>query len=523
MRAAVESCLATLRVAGIRPFSCRHQRQKKSNEPLAAHHDDDRGRHPDGRQSRPPRREAVPRSPTAAKAAFILHSSFFIHHSPCNARRICYNSTSLKAPYLCTMFSIFKKNTVVIRKRPDHNVSRKLISREALRVLYRLSDSGYKAYLVGGGVRDILLGREPKDFDVATDAQPREIKRLFNRCFLVGRRFRLAHVVFGRTVIETATFRKQPPPGVDAGNGDLYQTDDNTFGTPEEDAKRRDFTVNGIFYDIKSFDLIDYVGGLKDLEKRILRSIGDPNTRFCEDPVRMMRAVRLSCKLGLSIEKASYKAIVRHAKEIEKASIPRVLEEIFRLFTYGASSQSFKLMWKTELLAHLMPHLNEFINESGGAKSELWASLDAFDELMRDNQEESSYGLRVAVTYLPMFMEGLKSIKNQHSREARFHLAEKVIRTMSDRYQLPRAALYHAAHLLDELVCFEMMPPKGRTIRQSRVEQFKDAILLARVASKVYGKIDEKNIKAWSNLRVIPNRERKPDGDDNKDNATEEQ
>ncbi len=409
------------------------------------------------------------------------------------------------------MFPFIKKNKVVIRKRPEHNVSRKLISREALRVLYRLSDSGYKAYLVGGGVRDILLGKEPKDFDVATDAQPREIKHLFNRCFLVGKRFRLAHVVFGRTVIETSTFRRQPPPGDGTDGGDLYQTDDNTFGTPEEDAKRRDFTVNGIFYDIKTFELIDYVGGLRDLDKRILRSIGDPNLRFCEDPVRMMRAIRLSCKLGLTIEKNTLKAISRNAGEIDKAAIPRVLEEIFRLFSFSASSQSFRMIWEYGMLKYLMPYLNDFINENGKKKSKVWDALSVFDRLTVNAGEEVSNGLRIAVIYLPMYHEELAklSAKNRQNREARFRLAEKVIRTMNERYKLPRAVLYHAAHLLDELVCFEAPPPPSRTIRESRAEQFKDALVLARIESELYGDISESSIKAWSNLKIVPNRDRK--------------
>lgn len=412
------------------------------------------------------------------------------------------------------MFSFLKKDKVVIRHRQDHNVSRKLISREALRVLYKLSNSGYKAYLVGGGVRDILLGRQPKDFDVGTNAQPREIKRLFPRCFLVGKRFRLAHVVFGRTVIETSTFRKQPPQGSLESEEGLYQADDNTFGTPEEDAKRRDFTVNGLFYDIKTFDVIDYVGGLRDLDKRILRSIGDPNLRFCEDPVRMMRAVRLSCKLGLTIERGTLKAITKHSKEIEKASVPRVLEEIFRMFSFSATEASFRLMWETGLLKALMPHLSKFIDTHGKSKCKVWECLAEFDRLTEGKGEEITNGLRTAVVYLALYHDKLENSLNIGSREARLSLAEEVISVIGNKYKLPRAAHFHAIHLLEELACFEKMPAHNRTIRASRKEQFNDAVLLARVASKVFGEIPEKNIKAWTNLRVIPNRSRNENDDD---------
>lgn len=411
------------------------------------------------------------------------------------------------------MFSFLsKKQRVVIRHRPDHCVSRKLISRDALRVLYRLSDAGYKAYLVGGSVRDILLGREPKDFDVGTNAQPRDIKRLFPRCFLVGRRFRLAHVVFGRNVIETSTFRKQPPPGGETPD-DLYQSDDNTFGTPEEDALRRDFTVNGLFYDIKTFDIIDYVGGLKDLEKRLLRSIGDPNIRFREDPVRMMRAVRLSCKLGLTIEKSALKAISTHKGEIVNASVPRVLEEIFRMFSFGGSERAFRLMWECGLLSSLMPYLNEFVDLSGKRKSKVWDVLAAFDEMTKEKPDEVSNGLRVAVVYLAMYLNRLESTLFVQGKEHRLDIASEVISTISEKYKLPRSAYYHAIHLLEELTCFEKMPPPSRTIRASRLEQFSDAILLARICARVFGNIPPENIDAWASLKVVSGGEDTPQND----------
>jgi poly(A) polymerase len=158
----------------------------------------------------------------------------------------------------------------------------------------------------------MLLGRSPKDFDISTDAQPSQIRKIFRNCFLIGRRFRLAHIVFGRKVIETSTFRA-PPKAVKNKDG-LYQSENNTFGTPEEDAKRRDFTINGLFYDIKTFSVIDYVGGLKDLERKVIRSIGDPNVRFREDPVRMMRAVKFAAKLDFSIEKSCRKAMKEHTQ-----------------------------------------------------------------------------------------------------------------------------------------------------------------------------------------------------------------
>ena len=401
------------------------------------------------------------------------------------------------------LFPFFgKKDKLVIRHRQDHCLSRKLISHDALRVLYRLSDSGYKAYLVGGGVRDILLGRQPKDFDVGTDAQPREIKRLFSHCFLVGKRFRLAHVVFGQNVIETSTFRRQPPPDDNIGDGGLYQAEDNTFGTPEEDAKRRDFTVNGLFYDIKTFDLIDYVGGLRDLDRRILRSIGDPDRRFKEDPVRMMRAIRLSCKLGLTIERNTLKAIYRNYREIEKASPPRVLEEIFRMFAFSAAEKSFRLLWDTGLMSILMPHLDRFIDDNGGKKCAVWKCLAKFDELTEGRGEDVSNGLRVAAIYLPMFQSKIESAKTHANRIRRLDIADETIVTLNERYKLPKSIRFHAMHLLEELTCFEKKPPRTHVVRPARAEQLKDAIVLARIFAAVYGTIQEENIDAWSKFKI---------------------
>ena len=423
------------------------------------------------------------------------------------------------------MFSFFKKTPkVVIRHRADHNISRKNISPEALKVLYRLSDAGFKAYLVGGGVRDLLLGRQPKDFDVGTDALPREIRKLFPRCFLIGRRFRLAHVVFGKTIIETSTFRRQPDPDEQddvGGPGELYQDSDNTFGTPEEDAQRRDFTINGLFYDIKTYDVIDYVGGLADLEKGILRSIGDPNIRFREDPVRMMRAIRLSSKLGMTIERGTLKAISRHHSEIAKAAVARVLEEIFRLFSFSASEQSFRLMWSTGLLSDLLPILNGYIDSHGGKKCAVWSYLREFDKATKGMGEEATNGLRIAALYLAPYLDALAK-KSEEGREPnrgdRIRTAEEVLRVVGSQYKMPKAAYYHAVHLLEELACFEKNPPRDRTIRASRAAQFADAVMLARIRAAVDG-LPTHTIDAWAKIKVIaaPRHPSDADGDETRD------
>jgi poly(A) polymerase len=260
-----------------------------------------------------------------------------------------------------------------ILPRAEHTLSRKHIDPDALKVLYRLKSRGFRAYLVGGGVRDLLLGRRPKDFDVATDAHPQQVKRLFRNCFIIGRRFRLCHVRFGRKVVEVSTFRRQ----AEAQDGDPLIRRDNTFGTPEEDAFRRDFTVNALFYDIGSFSVIDYVGGLADLEQRLIRTIGDPATRFREDPVRMLRAVALAARLGFTIHRDTLEAIRFLRGEIVKSSPARMLEEFYKILRQGAARRSFELLHELGLLAYLLPEAEAVISAGG---ERLLGSLSRLDD-----------------------------------------------------------------------------------------------------------------------------------------------
>jgi len=277
-----------------------------------------------------------------------------------------------------------EKDKPRIIARADHNISRQLVSYNALRVLYRLRDSGYTANLVGGCVRDLLLGREPKDFDIATDATPTELKKLFRNCRLVGRRFRLAHIHFRDEIIEVATFRASageseqdeneeiPEAGeadgraggdeeiVKSGDGMLLR--DNLFGSPEEDAWRRDFTVNALSYNIADYSIVDYVGGVDDLNLGIIRTIGDPQVRFAEDPVRMLRAVRFSAQLGFAIEDDCHRAIVGMAERICQASPPRLFDELMKMFLSGEGEQCYQLLRHFGLFAALFPFLDEWLS-----------------------------------------------------------------------------------------------------------------------------------------------------------------
>ena len=240
-------------------------------------------------------------------------------------------------------------------------IAREHIDVDAQKVIRHLVRNGYQAYLVGGCVRDLLLGRTPKDFDLATSATPSEVRDLFRNCRIIGRRFRLAHVVFGRKIIETATFRANPreeeAEGGDGAPGELYIHRDNVFGTAEEDARRRDFTMNGLFYDVEPGQVIDYVGGLQDIKQRSVRTIGDPNIRFREDPVRLLRAVKFAARLGFDIEDQTYRAMITHRADLQKSAVPRVLEEIYRLLRGGAAVESLVLLREVGLLSELLPEL----------------------------------------------------------------------------------------------------------------------------------------------------------------------
>ncbi len=320
----------------------------------------------------------------------------------------------------------------LIVPREGHTLSRRDVDPDALKVLYRLKDAGFTAYLVGGGVRDLLLGRRPKDFDIGTDAHPYQIKKLFRNCYIIGRRFRLAHIRFGTKVIEVATFRRQitEEEAAEAAAQDAADREtavreaaaretareaaareaearmeaeardvdsppvearldgarpgrrsrrppplhhENTFGTPEEDAFRRDFTVNGLFYDIATFSIIDYVGGLEDLRARVIRCIGDPVVRFREDPVRMQRAVSFAARLGFTIDQPVLDAFATERRRLALAAPARLAEEYFKILRSGSAERTFRELRRLGLLEPLSDVLHR---EAGGA---LWASLARLD------------------------------------------------------------------------------------------------------------------------------------------------
>jgi len=280
--------------------------------------------------------------------------------------------------------------------RAEHCISRKNISNGALRVLYRLNEAGYQAFLVGGAVRDLLLGGHPKDFDIATNATPEEVRGLFRNCRLIGRRFRLAHVVFGREIVEVATFRGTS----DDGSGDRHLVDgrivrDNVYGSIEEDALRRDFTVNALYYDIADFSVRDYVGGLRDLDEHMLRLIGDPESRYREDPVRMLRAARLAAKLDFTIAPETAAPFAKLGSLLVDAPPARLFDESLKLFLSGYGLASFHALQTHGLLQHVFP---------GTARSLAGQHADRFRVLLERTLASTDERVRADKPVTPAFL-----------------------------------------------------------------------------------------------------------------------
>jgi poly(A) polymerase len=336
-------------------------------------------------------------------------------------------------------------NAPVVRiyARAEHNISRSQISENALKVLYRLQKSGFQAYLVGGCVRDLLLGREPKDFDVVTDANPEQIRKIFRNCRIIGRRFRLAHVHFGREIIEVATFRGagdvQDDKQVLSKEGRLLR--DNVYGTIEEDVWRRDFTVNALYYNIKDFSVVDYTGGMDDHKTGTLRLIGDPETRFREDPVRMLRAVRFAVKLGFNLDTACEKPIHDLAELLYGIPAARLYDEALKLFLSGYALQTFEMLRHYGLFQILFPDTESSLalEEEGFPKLFLVKALENSDNRIAEGKTVTAYFLWAAFLWEPVAIRAKEKIARGTAESMAYQeAANEVISRQNNSTSLPR-------------------------------------------------------------------------------------
>ena len=343
------------------------------------------------------------------------------------------------------------------------------IDADAAKVVRKLERAGYQAYLVGGCVRDLLLGRRPKDFDVATSARPEDVRAAFRNSRIIGRRFRLAHVLFGGgKVIEVATFRRNPvteAPEEDATEADydILIRSDNVFGDAHEDAVRRDFTINALFYDVDRRQILDWCGGMADITRRTIHTIGDPITRFREDPVRILRAIKFAARLDLGIEPDVYDAMVSCREALARAARPRIFEEILRLLRGGAAQRSMWLLWETGAMAILLPELSAFVDDdeaTAGGGARFWAKMNAIDAMTRTRGR----ALDDTVLWTALLQEPIEEACNgaRDRIDAMVEFLEPVI----ERIAMPR----RIADALRRIVAVQARLATGKTGRFARTE-----------------------------------------------------
>ncbi|CAM3562263.1 polynucleotide adenylyltransferase PcnB [Vibrio aquimaris] len=337
---------------------------------------------------------------------------------------------------------VYPELSLNVITRQEHNISRKHISDNALKVLYRLHGAGFEAFLVGGGVRDLLLDQNPKDFDIATNATPEEIRQLFKNCRLIGRRFRLAHIMFGRDIIEVATFRghhQETTKNVSQQSKEGMLLRDNVYGTIDEDAERRDFTINAMYYNIGDYSIHDYAGGHEDLEDRLVRLIGDPQTRYREDPVRMLRAIRFAVKLDFDIEEDTAAPIEDMSHLLQDIPAARLYEESLKMLQSGYGLETYHLMREYNLFQQLFPLIASDFTQDYSSKTEqmLDLVLDSTDIRIEQGKRINPAFMFAAMLWYPllaradMLMAKRKLSEYDAIMEASNYILDEQVRTIA--------------------------------------------------------------------------------------------
>ena len=401
--------------------------------------------------------------------------------------------------------------TPTIITRNEHPISRKMIDEEALKVLYRLHRNGFLAYLVGGSIRDLLLGKVPKDFDVATNAHPHEISGLFKNSRIIGRRFRLVHVFFrGRKIIELSTFRSRSEfEETETEQGELVRKE--SFGTPAEDALRRDITINGLFYNIADFSIIDYVGGIADLHERVIRTIGDPDERFQQDPVRMIRVIRHAARTGFSIEKNTYEAILRHREEIRQCPPSRLRDEFLRELREGAANPSLHFMLQTGLLFSLFPDLERALGNRSlfmeKTQEFLLCLFDLVDQLIKTGRMVSE-SILLAIFLTPF----LRAVTPEHpflgKREKYLYLVQTIrwaIHQILTPFSFPRGAKEIAYQILMAQSNLKKSAQTGAIPKRLRMKKyFRESVLLFGIEAQAKGEKVPRMLRNTVSFDLLP-------------------
>jgi poly(A) polymerase len=394
----------------------------------------------------------------------------------------------------------------VIVPRSEHNISRANISPNALKVLYRLKSAGFEAYIVGGGVRDLLLGRQPKDFDVATNADPDQIQDVFRNCRLIGRRFRLAHVRFGRDVIEVATFRAS---GAEPDHDERVHSDsgrilrDNVYGTIDEDVWRRDFTVNALYYNIADFSVWDYVGGFDDVRSRTLRLIGDPVTRYHEDPVRMLRAIRFAAKLGFDLAPETAAPIRQLGGLLKDVPPARLFDELLKLFHSGHAARSFDLLLEYDLLRYLYRDTQSVLDMADADKMKAFIrrGLANTDERIREDKPVTPTFLYAVFLWFPIkaLADRLES-EGWQSGQAMLEACQRIV--VGQQTAFPRRFSAPMKELLALQWRF-LERQGGRAARLLQHKRFRAAYDFMLLRATV-GEVDQETVSWWTELQALP-------------------
>lgn len=392
----------------------------------------------------------------------------------------------------------------------EHRIDGDRVDEDALTILRRLREAGHEAYLVGGGVRDLILGKEPKDFDISTSARPEQIKRLFYKnCLLIGRRFRLAHIRFGRKIFEVSTFR--------AGDPDTSKliTRDNKWGSEEEDVLRRDFTINGLFYDSKDQTVIDYVGGCEDIHVRLLRCIGEPVRRFKQDPVRMLRLIKFMARFGFEVHEDTLHALRVCREEIIKSAPARVMEEIFRMLESGSAEAFFRLMTEHGLLAPLIPGLDSFLR--GPHAEDIYVYLRVLDQRVRmQHGKTPDRAILAALLLYPIVQRELATQYLDHGETPTMEQGLDLVNNVIDAVYI--AAFTHFPQRLQQGAHYILtMQRKLTPLRESRRNparianhrEFALALDFLQLRSLVNPELEE-TYREWKELAPAPEQMTKP-------------
>jgi len=394
------------------------------------------------------------------------------------------------------------KQKLITYKHQQHHLPEQEISPAAVAIIKQLNDAGYDAYIVGGAIRDLLLGLHPKDFDISTNATPEDIKNIFkHKCRIIGRRFRLAHIYFNGCIYEVATFRGISESGERVlRQGQIIR--DNSFGTIEQDSVRRDFTCNALYYDISKKHILDFVGGFKDIKAGVLKLIGDPNTRYLEDPVRMLRSIRFHSKLGLDLPEKLQQSILKNRKTLANVPAARLFDEVVKIFHCGSIKHAFKHMIQLKIFAQLFPNSTAIILENDQARQFLSNAFRNTDHRLKNGQSVTPVFLMSCVLWLE-FLDSYKLLvaNGKQPHDALHETTNQIMTTQRKIVAIPKAIQTGIRQIWMMQLRFKRMYGKSvyTTLHHPRFRAAYDFLLLR---AEIHPHL-QKKAQFWTNIQEL--------------------